>query len=229
MVGASAITARVPCVLGVEGAQRVLLDALADVLGELVPMLAQVGHELLAVGGPRLRRAQAAEPQPQGGDLEAAQQLIEQHDQLGVDQRRVGADRLGAELVELAKAARLGPLVPEVGAQVPELHRLRQLLHAVLEIGAGDRGRSLGAQGDAAAAEIVEAEHLLADDVGRLPDPAREQLGVLEDRRLYPCVAGALEQLPRGSIDSLASDGSPGRMSKVPFGAWKRFAISARA
>ena len=109
-------------------------------------MRPQVGAQLVAVGGARLRRAEAAEPQREAGHPEAAQQLVEQDDQLGVDQRRVGADRLGADLVELAEAARLRALVAEVRAQVPELHRLRQLVHAVLEVGAADRRRALGAQ-----------------------------------------------------------------------------------
>ena len=76
----------------------------------------------------------------------------------------------------------LRALVAEEGPGVEELHRLRELLHAVLEVGAADRRRPLRPQGDAAPALVLEGEHLLADDVGRAADAALEELGVLEGR-----------------------------------------------
>ena len=104
-----------PLVLGVEGAQRVQRRSAPAPRFESSPSLrAQVGDQLLA--GSRRRdseRAEAAEPQLDPRHPEAAQQLVEQDDHLGVDERRLGADRLGAELVELAVAAGLGSLVAE--------------------------------------------------------------------------------------------------------------------
>jgi hypothetical protein len=104
-------------------------------------------------------------------------------------------------LVELPVAARLRALVPEEGPRVPELHGLGPLLHAVLEIRPADRRRPLRAQRQAAAALVLEGEHLLLDDVGGLADPSGEELGVLEGRRVDPAVAGALEHLTRELLD----------------------------
>ena len=104
------------------------------------------------------------------------------------------------ELVELAVAAGLRALVAEERAEVGELHRLRQFVHPVLEVGAADRGRPLRPQGEAALALVLEGEHLLADDVGRLADAALEQVGVLEDRRRDRLVAGAGEDLGGGAF-----------------------------
>ena len=99
---------------------------------------------------------------------------------LGVDRRVGRADRLGAELVVLAVAPGLRPLVAEHRAVVPELHRLRPLVHAVLDVGAADGRRALGAQRQRAPALVLERVHLLAHDVGRLADAALEQPGLLE-------------------------------------------------
>ena len=109
--------------------------------------------------------------------------------------------------VELAEAAGLRRLVAECRAPPPELHRLRELVHAVLDVGAADRRRRLGPQRDRAAAEVVEGEHLLADDVGRLADRALEELGVLEDRGLDAAVAGAGEDGGRGRVDPRSPHG----------------------
>ena len=128
---------------------------------------------------------------------------MEQQNQLGVYERRVGADRLRVDLGELAVASRLRALVAEEGPRGPELHRLRQLVHAVLEVGAANRGCGLRAQGEPAPALVLEAEHLLLDDVGRLADPAGEELGLLEGGRLDPAVACRLKHLPRGVLDPL--------------------------
>ena len=59
----------------------------------------------------RRDRPEAADPQLEGRDAEPAQQLVEQDDQLGVDERRVRADHLGVDLRELAVAPRLRALV----------------------------------------------------------------------------------------------------------------------
>src|SRR3712207_8175670 len=58
---------------------------------------------------------------------------------------------------------------------VPELHRLRALVHAVLEVGAAHGCGALGTQGQRPPAGVLEGVHLLAHDVRRSPDAAREQ------------------------------------------------------
>ena len=104
--------------------------------------------------------------------------------------------------MELAVAAGLRALVAEERAEVEELHRLRLFVHAVLEVGAADRGRPLRPQGEAAPALVFEGEHLLADDVGGAADAALEEVGVLEDRRRDRLVAGAGEDLGRGALEA---------------------------
>ena len=156
----------------------------AHLLGQLALVRAQVVLEVAPVGLARGRRAEAREPQPQPARADRLQQLGEQQDQLGVDRRVVGADRLGADLPELPEAPGLRALAAEEAAQVPQLHRLRLLVHAVLEVGAAHRRGALRAQGQRLARPLVERVHLLLHDVGRLADAAREQLGRLEGRGL---------------------------------------------
>jgi hypothetical protein len=105
--------------------------------------------------------------------------------------------------VELAEAARLRALVAEERPRGPQLHRLRALVHAVLDVRTAEGSGRLGSQRQAAIALIAEREHLLLDDVGRLPHPACEQRGVLERGSVDPPVPGGLEHLARGSLDPL--------------------------
>jgi len=132
---------------------------------------------------------------PQAGRYRQFWQVGEQQDRLGVERRVVGAERLEPHLGELAVAARLRRLVAEERSPVPELHRLGRLVHAVLDVCAADRGGALGPERERAAALIVEREHLLLDHVGRVADPALEQLGGLEDGCLHRPVSGAAEYL----------------------------------
>jgi hypothetical protein len=159
---------------------------------EIIALLATLLAEL-EVGGLRLRIASLGTP--------ATRETYRQELQ---DYLRANADRLGADLPELAEAAGLRLLLAEERAEVPELDRLRLLVHAVLEVGADDRRGALGAQRHGAPARVVEGVHLLLDDVGRLADAAREELGVLEDRRLDPPVARGREDPARGLLDRAA-------------------------
>ena len=67
----------------------------------------------------------------------------------------------------------------------------------MLEVGSADRRGPFRTERQRAPAAVIERVHLLLDDVGRLADPAREQLGGLERRRFDPSVARRLED-PRG-------------------------------
>jgi hypothetical protein len=205
-------------VVGVEGAQRVGVDPLADVPGELAFVGAEMGAQVFEIPLARAGRAEAREPQPQLGNADRPQQLVEEHDRLGVGERRVGADRLHADLVELAKAPRLRCLVAEERPPIPEPHRLGKLVHPVLDVGAADRRRALRTQGDAAPALVLEGEHLLADDVGRLADAAGEQLGVLEDRRVDPPISGPRQDPGGGALDPVAELRLLGKDVEGPLG-----------
>ena len=63
---------------------------------------------------------------------------------------------------------------------------------------------------------VVEGVHLLRDDVGRLADAAREQLGRLEDRRADLAVAEAGEERCATASTACHPPVSAGRMSRVP-------------
>ncbi len=156
-------------------------------------MRAQEHLQLLAVLGPRLGRAQARQAKTGPADPECLQQVGQQHDQLGVGLGRGRADRLGPDLPELAVASTLRRLGAEEAREVPELHGLCELAHPVFEVRAAHRRGPLRSQRERPSATVVERVHLLLDDVGRLPDPAREQLGGLERGRLDPPVAGGTE------------------------------------
>ena len=122
----------------------------------------------------------------------------EHGDDLGVHRRRRRPDRLGAQLVVLAVAPRLRPLVAEHRAVVPELHRLRPLVQAVLDVRARQtRRRALGAQRHRAPALVLERVHLLAHDVGGLADAALEEPGLLELGRDDAPVAVSAEDARR--------------------------------
>ncbi len=167
-------------------------------------LAAQVGLKLLAVVGARLRGAEAGDPQAYAVGVQGVEQVGQQDDDLGVHGRVVGPDRLRPHLPELAVAARLGRLVAVEARQVPQLHGLGQLVHAVLDVGPAYRRRALGAQGHGAPALVLEGEHLLAHDVRGLPHAAREQLGGLERGRLDAPVPGGLQHLPGLALHHLA-------------------------
>ncbi len=194
-------------VIGVEGAQRVVLDARADILGELLLVGTQVGLQALAVLAAALGASEARESQAHLSDLELGEQRGQQHDRLGVHGRVLRAQRLGPHLPELAVAPRLGALVAEEARQVPELHRLAALVHPVLHIGATDRGGALRAQRERAPGGVLEREHLLTHDVRRGAHPTREQLGGLHGGGLDALVSGALEDRACARLEGRAGRG----------------------
>src|SRR5690606_16038738 len=117
---------------------------------ELVETVGQPGAERGGVGSPVVGRAHRVDHQVDLAQAETGVEVGLEGDDLDVEVGVVGAERLDAELVVLAVAPRLGPLVAEVRTDVPGLpgraHR------AVLHVGAHDGRGALGAQGDAPAA-----------------------------------------------------------------------------
>ena len=208
---------------GVERAQRVQLDALAHLLGELLGVGAQMRLQALAVLVAGGRAAEARQAQADRGDVQLVEQRGEQADRLGVDRGVLGAERLGADLPELAVAPGLGALVAEEARQVPQPHGLAELVHAVLDVCPADRRGALRAQGQRASGGVLEGVHLLAHDVGGCADAAREQLGRLERGRLDALIAGALqdrasavlERRARGGLLAEHVEGAAGRFDAV--------------
>ena len=156
------------------------MHALAGIRRQGVRVALQVGQQGLPVGRATHRVTHARDAQAHRRNVKAGIDLGQHGDHLGVQQGVLAAERLGPHLPVLAEAPALRGLVPEHRRHVPELHGLRQLVHSVLGIRAGNRGRALGAQREAAAAAVVEGVHLLADDVGGGTHAAHEHLGLLE-------------------------------------------------
>ena len=119
----------------------------------------------------------------------------------GVDLGLGEAERLDAELMELAVAALLRFLAPEHRAAAPEL-LLLVVQQSIAERGAHDAGGRLRAHRDALAV-IVERVHLFRDDVGELADRAAEELRPLEHGKSHALVAVCCKELGRRAFDSV--------------------------
>ena len=142
--------------LAVEDPERVLFEPLAAFLGKVasasLEMFDQSGPP--GIAGRRVAERVELELDP-GADSELGEQLIGQSEHLDVGGGLARADDLGIELVELAVASLLRPLVAEGGAVGRDLDR-RELLPAFGQIGPADSGGEFGPKGQAVAAAILE-------------------------------------------------------------------------
>ena len=180
----------VALVLAVEDAQRIAQQAVARILGQLVDMARIVVDQHLAVAGAALRIAERIDLEHAAiEDGQPIEDVGGDRDDLDVGPRLRRTQHLEVDLVELALAALLRPLVAEHGTRGEQLQRqlLQQL--AVGDEGPADARRVLRPQGQRFVAPVGEGVHLLGDDVGRLADAAREELGELEDGRRHLAVA----------------------------------------
>src|SRR5207248_1440584 len=112
-----------------------------------------------------------------------------QRNKLRVQRRVLLSERLASELVELPKPPRLRSLVAEVRDHVIELHRLRQVVHSMFEVGPANGSRPLGSQRNEVAATVFEGISFLGDDVRFLTNTALEEARVFEGRSVDPAVA----------------------------------------
>ncbi len=161
--------------LVVEHPQRVELDAAVGLGVQTADARAQPLAQPGAVVGAVLGVAERGQVQHRLRQAERAVRLVGEGDELGVERRVVGAERLGADLGELPLAAGLRLLVAEHRPGVPELHRQRAALEAGVERRPDRAHGALGPQRERALAAVGEGEHLLAHDVGGLADAAGEQ------------------------------------------------------
>ncbi len=174
--------------LVVEDTQRVDLGAHPGGLVEIEPE--QELLQRLSIARTALVVTQRGDLEPEPRQAEAAIALVGDRDDLGVQRRVVDTDRLDADLLQLAVPAGLRLLVAEERPGVADLHRQLAAVEAVLDHRAHHARGALGTQRHRAVAAVGEGVHLLAHDIGRLPDPACEQRGVLEHRQFDVAVAG---------------------------------------
>ena len=150
---------------------------------------AEVLAERLDVARPVGGVADVVEHERHAAEAEPFHALHRELQHLEVDRRVRVADGLDAELVELAVASGLRAVVPEHRAEVVEPHRQRLVVQPVLQVRAADGGRPLGPERDLLPAPVLEAVHLLLDDVRLLADGAGEERRVLEDGRVDALIA----------------------------------------
>jgi hypothetical protein len=135
-------------VLAVEDAQRIAVQAAPRVLVERVGMLLEVGDQRGAVRAALVRLAEAVDLEANVAALDQAEVLPERaahQDLLGVDVRAGVAERLDVDLVELAVAALLRPLVAEHRDLAPQAQR-PVVERVVLDHRPHDAGGRLGTQ-----------------------------------------------------------------------------------
>ena len=197
--------------LGVENAQRIGLQAAPAVLAQPIAEGLEETAQGLAIGRAGLLVADRVQQHHQLGVAQLTEEPDQHRQQLGVPPGPRVADQLGADLVELAVASLLRPLVAKVGADIEQALRQRPVVQSLLDEGAHHRRGGLGAQGQAAALLVVEGVHLLADDVGGLSHPAHEELRVLEQRRPDLAVAVVREDPPGDRLDGAPEGGVLGQ------------------
>src|SRR6202011_6401895 len=163
-------------ILGVEEAERVLLEPRAALLAQIGKMRPVIRAQQLPVCWTANFIANAVQLQGHARDVEPGKPFPSKHDRLHVEQRATVTDGFDPELVKLSKASGLGPVVAEVRPHVVEPHRLRLLLETAVEVGSHDGGGPFRSQGQRTIASIREGVHLLRDDVTPLAGAAYEEL-----------------------------------------------------
>ena len=146
------------------------------------------------------RSAQGVQLQPDlAFDAQGPPDFRSQLNELRIHIRAGHAERLRPDLVELAVAAQLRPLVAEHGAAVEDPLRLI-VQQAVLQQGAYAGGGAFRTQGNAVPVPVHQAEHLLFDDVRRSAYAAAEQLGGFEQRQAHLLIGEAFENIDDGVL-----------------------------
>ena len=197
-------------VLGIEHPQRVGVDPALGIGIELISPLLQPGHQLLAVGRPVFSGAEGIELQGQAAHPEIRQEIPGHRNRFHVEADTCKAQQLHADLMELALATGLGPLVTKHRPGVPEpLGPLAQ--QAVLDRGSHHRSRALGPEGATAIAPIDEGVHLLTHHIGGFANAAGEELGGLQQGRANFGNGGAAEVLAGGGLNLLPEGGLLGQ------------------
>ena len=190
-------------ILGIENAQRVGIEATLAVLVEQLGVFLEIGDQRGAMLGALFRLAETVELQFDAVQPEVGPQTGAHQDHFGIDIGTGIAERLDADLVELAVTPLLRPLVAVHLADVIEALRLAGD-QVVLDDGTHAAGRPFRAQGQRLAVEAVdEGIHFLLDDVGDFADGALEQRRRLDDRQADRAVAVGLQPRPDGVLEQL--------------------------
>ncbi len=166
--------------LAVEDPQRIVAKSVPVLIAQPVGPGREEDLELGAVGRTASSVAERVEPKAHLPQPDLGVEAGEKGDHLDVEERVLSPECLHVQLVVLAVAAGLGPLVAEGRRHRPDLpgHR-RAVLHECPHDARGHLRPQR--QVTRRVALVEEVVHLLAHDVGRLPDPL-EDPDVLEHR-----------------------------------------------
>ena len=164
----------------------------------LIQFLAQ----FFDIGGPAVFIANGVDVEYRAFEFQFLEKAHQHFDHFGVDAGRVGLpENFRANLIELAVAALLRAFAPEHWSHVVELDVAGLDLHAMLDVRAHDGGGGFGTQRNRRVIAVLERIHFLGNDVCFLPDRAREELSLLENR--YPNFGESecAEHVTRGLLD----------------------------
>ena len=133
-------------------------------------------------------------------ESDLAEELGQHREAFGVEQGGAATDVFDADLVELAAASGGGAFPAE-----HRTHVVDPLFDAVHHVGVGEgahhAGGAFGAEGQTAAAAVVEGIHLLLDDIRLVAEVSDEDIGAFEDGGPQFGVAVAPENLACGVFD----------------------------
>jgi hypothetical protein len=189
--------------LAVEDAEGVGDGAALAVRTQRPEILAERLDQRLAEGGTARGASDRVDDELGVLDAEFGHERPREIEDLGIDGGVGHAEHLDVELVELAVASLLRPLVPEHRPEQVDLGNRHRLLEAVLDEGPDQAGRGLRPKRDAFTALVGEGVHLLLDDVRGFAGALGEQFLALDDGRPHLGVPVALEQAARDGFDPL--------------------------
>ena len=190
-------------VLAVENAQRIRGEPAPRILVKHGVMAGEVSDQRVAVFAPLKRIAQRIDVEHDAAQAQRLPQPREHDDLLGIDVGSFEAEGFDVELMELAIAAFLRPLVPEHRAARPYPER-PVVSQVVLDRRANDAGGGLGPERQRLAVQLVlERVHLPLDDVSGVADAALEQRGRLHDRDAQIAIPVLREYAARSILETL--------------------------
>ena len=186
--------------LAVQHPQRVLFQPLPALLTNSAFLFLVIRGELIEIAGTTLAASDAVDLETEIAEPQRIVEMPRHGHDLKIDGRIKLTQRFDVELRVLAEPARLGALVTEHRPPRPDLHRLGQAGHPVLDVRADYARREFGPQRHEGAALVLERVHLLVDDVGPLAHTPLEQGGFLEYRQIDPLVSIQLHDLPNRAL-----------------------------
>ena len=181
--------------LTVEQAQRIPLQPCSAIGAELIYMSRVMPLKLLQISGSAQFAPDAVHLNGEIAQTQRLEEVPRHFDYLSVKGRVAIAHGFKAKLLMLSVSPFLGSLVSEDGGKVIEPYRLRQVMHAMLQVGATYRGGALGPQRHRLSAAILKGVGLLLYNVRARTDGANKKAGILKNGGIDALIAIELANL----------------------------------